>query len=263
MDVCDIECVAQDRPVALVQVVSGEPCSGDGFQHTAGLIYVFTTTGYGGAASLWDHMSQITHGIRSVLSHSKIYDLFQWLMGAKRGRTIFATQYIKARKGDFVLDVGCGTAEIRLFLPDVEYYGYDPSARYIEAAKNRLREAHKTGKLLHATLDEAALNELPKFDIVLVSGVLHHLTDVEAMRLAELAKAALKEGGRLVTIDPCLAEGQSLIARYLVSHDRGMHVRNVDGYRSVVSPVFASVVSDVRHDIARFPYTHLIMECKK
>lgn len=118
-------------------------------------------------------------------------------MGAKRGRTIFATQHIKARKGDFVLDVGCGTAEIRLFLPDVLYYGFDPSAGYIEAAKSRLREAHmhKTGTLLHATLDEATLN-LPKIDIVLVSGVLHHMSDDEARRLAELAKAALKEGAR-------------------------------------------------------------------
>lgn len=239
------------------------PCSSDGFQHTAELIYVSATTGYRGAELLRGYMSQITHGIRSVLSYSKIYDLFQWLMGAKRGRTIFATQYIKACKGDFVLDVGCGTAEIRLFLPNVEYYGFDPSARYIDAAKSRLREAHKKGTLLHATLDEAALKDLPKFDIVLVSGVLHHMTDDEARRLVELAKAALKEGGRLVTIDPCLVDGQSFIARYLVSHDRGMHVRDVNGYRLAASPVFTSVVCDVRHDIARIPYTHLIMECKK
>lgn len=208
-------------------------------------------------------MSQITHGIRSILSYSKIYDLFQWLMGAKRGRAIFATQYIKARKGDCVLDVGCGTAEIRLYLPDVEYYGFDPSERYIDAAKRRLRDAHKTGTLVHATLDEAALSDLPKFDIVLVSGVLHHMSDDEARRLAELANAALKEGGRLVSIDPCLVEGQSFIARYLVSHDRGMHVRDVNGYRSVVSSIFASVVCNVVHDIARFPYTHMIMECTR
>lgn len=184
-------------------------------------------------------------------------------MGAKHGRTIFASQYIKARSGDFILDVGCGTAEIRLFLPDVEYYGFDPSARYIDAAKSRLRDARKTGTLVHAMLDEVELSRLPKFDIVLVSGVLHHMSDDEVIRLAELAKSALKEGGRLVTIDPCLIDSQSFIARYLVSHDRGMHVRDVDGYRSVVSPVFSSVECDVRHDIARFPYTHLIMECKK
>ena len=206
-------------------------------------------------------MSEITHGLRSVLSHSRIYDLFQWIMGAKRGRTIFSSQYIKARDGDYVLDIGCGTAEIRLFLPDVEYFGFDPNAHYIEAAKKRLQEARKKGSLRHATLDEAALTELPKFDIVLVSGVLHHLSDDEVIQLAQLAKAALKEGGRLITIDPCFVEGQSLIARYLVSHDRGQHVRDVKGYQMLMSSVFASVGCDVRHDFARFPYTHLIMEC--
>lgn len=183
-------------------------------------------------------------------------------MGAKRGRTIFSLQYIKARAGDFVLDIGCGTADIRLFLPEVEYFGFDPSARYIEAAKRRLREARKTGMLLHATLDEAVLAELPKFDIVLVSGVLHHLSDDEVIQLAKLAKAALKEGGRLITIDPCFAKGQSPIAHYLVSHDRGQHVRDVKGYQTLMSLIFASVVCDVRHDIVRFPYTHLMMECK-
>lgn len=207
-------------------------------------------------------MSQITHGIRSVLSYSRIYDLFQWLMGAKRGRTIFASQYVKAREGDFVLDIGCGTAEIRLFLPDVEYYGFDPSVRYIEAAEQRLQAARKTGTLRRASLDEAVLAELPKFDIVLVSGVLHHLSDDEVIRLAKLTKVALKEGGRLITIDPCFAKGQSPIARYLVSHDRGQHVRDANGYQVLMSSVFASIICDVRHDIARFPYTHLMMECK-
>lgn len=182
-------------------------------------------------------------------------------MGAQRGRTIFSSQYIKARDGDCVLDIGCGTAETRLFLPDVEYFGFDPSAHYIEAAKKRLRDTQKTGTLLHAKLDMAALTILPKFDIVLVSGVIHHLSDDEAIQLAKLTKAALKEGGRLVTIDPCFVEGQSPIARYLVSHDRGQHVRDVKGYQALMSSVFATVICDVRHDIARFPYTHLMMEC--
>lgn len=195
------------------------------------------------------------------MSHSLIYDLFQQIMGATRGRTIFSSQYIKAHAGDFVLDIGCGTAEIRLFLPDVEYFGFDPNAHYIEAAKIRLQEAQMTGTLLHATLDEAALTILPKFDIVMVSGVIHHLKDDEVIQLAKLAKAALKESGRLITIDPCFVEGQSPIARLLVKHDRGQHVRDVKGYQMLMASVFSSVECDVRHDLARFPYTHVIMEC--
>ena len=207
-------------------------------------------------------MSEITYGLRSALSYSGIYDFFQWLMGAKRGRTIFSSQYIKARDGDFVLDIGCGTADIRLYLPDVKYFGFDPNAHYVEAAKKRLSEARKTGTLLHATLDMAALTELPKFDIVLASGVLHHLNDEEVIQLGKLSKSALKKGGRLVTIDPCFVEHQSPIANFLISHDRGQHVRDVNGYQKLMSSVFTYVKCDVRHDFARFPYTHLMMECK-
>ena len=77
-------------------------------------------------------MSETTHGLRAVLSNSKIYDLFQRIMGAKKGRTFFAERYIRAQNGDRVLDVGCGTAEIRDFLPAVEYYGFDPNPHYIK-----------------------------------------------------------------------------------------------------------------------------------
>jgi SAM-dependent methyltransferase len=205
-------------------------------------------------------MSQVTHGIRALLTYPPIYDLFQRVMGAKRARSIFSSQYIRAREGDYVLDIGCGTAEIRNYLPHVEYYGFDPSAGYIEAAKNRLREVPGC-TLLCASVDEAALSALPKFDIVLAIGVIHHLNDEAAVRLADLAKTALKQSGRLVTLDPCFIDGQSFIARYLVSHDRGQNVRNADAYRALMATTFDSVESEIRHDLPRFPYTHLIMEC--
>jgi len=90
---------------------------------------------------------------------------------------------------------------------------------------------------------------------------LHHLNDAEVIRLATLAKAALKENGRLITLDPCYAEGQSPIARFFVSRDRERHVRDVEGYRSLMSQVFNSITMDVRYDLARLPYTYLVMEC--
>jgi len=205
-------------------------------------------------------MSQGAHGVRAILSNAKVYDAFQWMMGAKRGRSIISSRYIKSKNGDYVLDIGCGTAGIREYLSDVEYFGIDPNPDYVDAAKYRLRDRPKC-TFLCATLDEVVLDALPKFDIVLASAVLHHLSDAEVIRLATLAKAALKENGRLVTIDPCLVEGQSLVARFLVSRDRGQHVRDAEGYRALMSCVFVSIATDVRHDLARFPYTHLVMEC--
>lgn len=204
-------------------------------------------------------MSQLTHGIRALLSNSRIYDLFQELMGAYRGRTIFTSQYVRAKAGERVLDVGCGTGEILAMLPGVEYFGFDPDPGYIAAAQDRFRDrAWSTFRC--ATLNGFAVDGLGKFDIVLAIGVLHHLTDDEASQLLELARAVLRPGGRLVTLDPCFAEGQSPIARYLASRDRGRHVRTSDAYRKLVSACFPVVAAEVRHDLTRFPYTHFVME---
>ena len=205
-------------------------------------------------------MSQVAQGVSAILSHAKFYDAVQWMMGAKRGRSIVSSHYIKAKNGDCLLDIGCGTGEIRRYLSEVEYFGIDPNPRYIDAARKQFRNVQGC-RFLCGTFDEAVLAGLPKFDIVLASAVLHHLSDDAAVRLAKVAKEALKVNGRLVTLDPCYVEGQSSIARFLIRHDRGQHVRNAEAYRALLSSVFDSVKTDIRHDLARFPYTHLAMEC--
>jgi len=205
-------------------------------------------------------MSQVTHGIRSLLSTSRIYNLFQWILGGKDGRANFTTQYLRAQVDDFILDIGCGTADIRKYLPNVQYYGFDPSSNYIDTAKTNLRGIPGCN-LYCASLDEAKLITLPKFDIVLAIGVLHHLSDEGVIQLAHLAKSALKHNGRLITLDPCYVEGQSIISRLLIKCDRGQNVRTREGYERLMSKSFNTVVSDIRHDFNRFPYTHFIMEC--
>jgi SAM-dependent methyltransferase len=189
-----------------------------------------------------------------------VYDIFQWAMGGERARSIVASRYIKSKTGDSILDIGCGTGEIRRYLADVEYFGIDPNADYIFAARKRFRHFARC-TFLCGTIDEATLAESPKFNVVLATGVLHHLSDEEAVRVATLAKSALKLGGRFITLDPCIIEGQSRIARFLVTHDRGRYVRSAEAYQHLVSRVYDSVTMDIRHDLARFPFTHLAMEC--
>lgn len=206
-------------------------------------------------------MSDATHGLRAVLSYSKIYDLFQRFVGAKKSRAFFAERYIRAQKGNKILDIGCGTAEIRDFLPTVEYYGFDPNPHYIKSAQNRLCDIPDC-TFFCKPVDEIEFHEFPKFDIVLALGVLHHLDDTGAVQLAKLAKSALKDKGRLILVDPCFVEGQSAVARFFAGRDRGQHVRDADGYRKLMNTAFAYVNTEIRHDMLRFPYTHLIMECR-
>lgn len=205
-------------------------------------------------------MAQITSGIRAVLSSPAIYDILQNVMGAKKVRQELVYEFIRPEAGCQILDVGCGTAEILKYLPNtVEYWGYDISPEYIAAAMARYGTR---GRFQCGLLGETDLANLPKFDRVLALGVLHHLDDDEAMGFFTLAKQALKFSGSVVTIDPCLADGQNPIARFLISRDRGQNVRNAQGYSSLARGAFANVRGTIRHR-AWIPYTHWIMECSR
>jgi SAM-dependent methyltransferase len=204
-------------------------------------------------------MAQITGGVRAILSHPLIYSAFQSLMGAHKSRLKFVENYVKPYPGMKVLDVGCGPADILAYLPNVEYWGYDISDAYITKAKIRFGER---GQFNCKQLKVEDIAVLPKFDVVLALGLLHHLDDVVADGVMQLGYEALKTGVRLLTIDPCLDPSQNFIARLLVRNDRGQNVRDKNGYQSLSTRVFSSPRVDVCHQ-RWTPYTHCFMECQK
>lgn len=204
-------------------------------------------------------MAQITHGLRTILSNPHVYSALQTLMGAHHGRKAFVSDFVKPIAGMSVLDMGCGPADILSYLPMVDYWGFDISEEYINlAAKKYGTRGHFQAQLL--VIDDLA--SLPKFDLVLASGVLHHLDDDVAVPYLRLAHAALKPGGRLVTIDPCWVPGQHPLAKFLIAQDRGQNVRTEAGYKNLVTMVFETVKVTIRHK-AWIPYTHCFTECTR
>ena len=93
--------------------------------------------------------------------------------------------------------------------------------------------------------------------------VLRPLTDEEAQRLFQLARQTLNPTGRLVTIDPCFASGQSVMSRMLVSCDRGDYVRHCEQYEQLARREFRQVQTEISHSLLRIPYTHVVVECRK
>lgn len=204
-------------------------------------------------------MSQITTGLRAVLSSPKIYDFVQNVMGGRSIRLEFVRDYVRPFSGCRILDVGCGTARILDYLQNVEYCGFDLSQRYVNDAARRYGTR---GSFNCTIVEQAVIDHMEPFDIVMATGLLHHLDDEHAVGLIRLALSALREGGRLVTIDPCFAIDQNAVSRFLVSHDRGQNVRSAEQYRGLVGSVFSQVKGQVRHR-TWIPYTHWIMECQK
>lgn len=188
-----------------------------------------------------------------------MYRTFARLVASDASRTVFAREHIRASEGQRLLDVGCGPADIFPHLPRVDYTGFDLNPAYVSTATRNY--GSERARFYCQRVSEEVLATQASFDIVLASAILHHLDDAEAEHLFRLARAALKPGGRLLTLDCVYEPGQSAIARFVISRDRGQHVRDVRGYVDLASRVFPHVEPTVRRDLMRIPYTHLILEC--
>jgi SAM-dependent methyltransferase len=198
--------------------------------------------------------------LKKLLANASVYSLFAKIVGANRSRRLMVQRHIRPRPGDRILDIGCGPADILDVLPPVEYHGFDLSADYIASARKRFGPR---GHFYVEAVNAELVKKYAGFDLVLANGVLHHLTDAEALDLFQVAKAGLKPGGKLVTLDGCFVEGQSPVARKLLKEDRGRYVRNQAGYVALARQVFSEVTSHVTTDLLRIPYTHIILECRR
>ena len=200
--------------------------------------------------------------MKALLERPALYRLFARAVGAERGRSTYVKEYVRPGVGERILDIGCDPGDILDHLPRVDYVGFDINSSYIESARNRYGTR---GQFNCARVSSGPIlaDQEGTFDIVLATGVLHHLDDAEAGELFGIAARALRKGGRLVTFDGCFVDGQSRAARYLISNDRGRFVRRPEGYVGLASRVFDSVVPHIRSDLLRIPYTHIILECAK
>ena len=195
--------------------------------------------------------------IRSVLAIPEAYQFWWNAVGGPAWAKVLVNEYIQPSAGVCVLEIGCGPGTIVRYLPQSEYLGFDLSSRYIELAKKRYPQA----QFVCERVSQFALAERRNFDVVLALGIVHHLDDGEARQLFQIAYDALRPGGKLVTADGVFTNDQSPTARWLLSRDRGEHVRSEPEYVGIASQVFQNVRASVRHDLLRIPYSHLILEC--
>jgi SAM-dependent methyltransferase len=204
-------------------------------------------------------MDETITGIRAILSHPRVYETWSRLVGAKLGRTILIRDHVRPWPEARVLDLGCGPGELFDYLGDVRYTGIDVNANYIAHARSRF------GDRAEFYVNDAAATDAgaSRFDLALSMGVLHHLDDDKARQLLRLAAHALAPTGRMVTMDGAFVPTQSRAARFVISCDRGRHVRTPDAYVELAASAFSDVTSVIREDLLRIPYTHCVLDCRE
>ncbi|MGO9119163.1 MAG: class I SAM-dependent methyltransferase [Desulfomonilaceae bacterium] len=195
--------------------------------------------------------------IKAILGIPLVYSFAQKLVRGN-GNHLFIERYVKPEPGNRVLDIGCGPGDVLTEMPTVDYIGFDIDPRLIDAAR---KKHGNTGQFFCAPVNEQAISAFERFDLVLATGVIHHLSDEEALGLFRLAQNCLRGRGALVTWDPCYLEHQSSLSRFLMARDRGRFIRTRPQYEALAAQVFPSIRSTIDHDLVRLPYPSIIMEC--
>ena|SRR2546425_12883611 len=199
--------------------------------------------------------------LQQALAWPKIWGLMLKLMDVHGGRTVLFRDSVRVAPGARVLDVGCGTGALIEHMPaSVCYWGADKSWRYVGFGA---RAYGKRAKLVHCDLAQSWPFAEHSFDYVFAFGLLHHLSEAEALFVLRQAWTTMRESGLLVTVDPCRREGQGLVQKLLLGLDRGRHIRTLPQYRDLASSVFRSVSHAMRDDLLRLRYDLLVMRCQR
>ena len=197
---------------------------------------------------------------KNFLRFAFLYKSLMNLLGGNRCRKILINDYVLLSAHQRVLDLGCGPADILDDLtPNLDYTGIDASSDYISAAKNKFPD-----KNFICTTFDSNTELKGKYDVVLAIGLIHHLDNETSRNLIINASNVLKEGGKLITFDNVLFQGQNWLARLIIKQDRGNFLRNFREYSSLFPQnSFSEIQFDLREDLLRIPYSHIISICTK
>lgn len=165
-----------------------------------------------------------TSGI--VLHSPVLYDFTVWLafLGKERGFRDKVLQLARLRKGESVLDVGCGTGTLAIAAkliagPDAAVYGVDASPEMLIKARQKARKAGAQ-VVFRSGLAEALPFSDAQFNVVLSTVMLHHLPQKARLQFVTEIRRVLKPAGRVLIVD---FEGFSDQKRTLLSHFHRPH----------------------------------------
>ena len=193
-----------------------------------------------------------------VLSHPAVYKNFKRAVLPAGTLERLVDEHFVVDDGGSVLDLGCGFGDYApLYADRCRYVGIDHNESYIETAREM--NAGSPATFLVADVADPVVLDHGPYDLILMSGVLHHLPSSAVRELAELIRPLLSATGRFVAMEPVFDPDQRLTARLTIAADRGRFARDEEGYRYLLDTSFPKVDTTIVSGMLRIPYTHVII----
>lgn len=138
-----------------------------------------------------------------------------------------------------ILDVGCGTGVLANMFDSKNYLGFDFNRESILQA----RLSFPKYKFIEADAVNLSLGN-KRFDLILISGVLHHLNNQDLASALKKIKLHLSQSGKLIMIEaiPPIFRW-NIIGRVLRNMDQGHNIRNLTDYVRQVKKHFKVIDS--------------------
>src|SRR6266478_6579280 len=178
-------------------------------------------------------------GLYFLLSLPSVYRLFRTIVQGD-GCRVYVSEYVRPVPGEKVLDIGCGPGDILENVPAVDYLGFDINPKYVEAAQKRFG---RRGRFFCGDVGLTAIDqEAASFDLVLATGVLHHLDDNHAVSLFNLARRTREAGGAGLSTGEVVRPSRSF-ADSLHARDFAVWKRGVIPFRLPSTPPLSDAVT--------------------
>lgn len=99
--------------------------------------------------------------------------------------------------------------------------------------------------------------------MILMIGVIHHISDDEIEKAMTSIKKLLDKDGIFITLDPCYTKAMNPIARILCKLDRGQYVRYKEQYIKMMNKFGGDTWYEIQTNTLRFlPYSVIVFKNK-
>lgn len=142
-----------------------------------------------------------------VIHTPRLYEFIVWVMtrGKEQSFRKAIAELVDLKKGESVLDIGCGTGTMALLAK--QYVGEEGRSCGIEPSLEMVSFARQKAKRRKSLIDinpgviEQINYPSQSFDVILCLIVMHHMPDETKIQgIKEMARV-LKTGGRLMVVD--------------------------------------------------------------